>query len=191
MYTRFVSLLISAVLAGTAGAEVELGSAAPDFKAVDQNGVEHSLSGYSGKAVVLEWTNQDCPYVKRHYSADTMEKLAKQLGAKEVVWLAVNSTHSNTSEATKAWQAEQGFDYPTLQDAEGKLGRLYGARTTPHMFVIDAQGKLRYQGAIDDNPRGRKDDAVNYVNGAIGALLAGAAPDPAETQPYGCSVKYK
>jgi len=178
-------------LAGSALAEVKTGEMAPDFKLADQNGVEHGLSDYRGKAVVLEWTNPDCPYVKRHYSADTMEKLATQLGAKEVVWLAVNSTHSNTPEDTKKWQAEQGFAYPTLQDAEGTVGRLYGARTTPHMYVINAAGKLRDQGAIDDDPRGKSDETTNFVDGAVAKLLAGAAPDPSETRPYGCSVKYK
>jgi hypothetical protein len=120
-----------------------------------------------------------------------MEKLAVALGASDVVWLAVNSTHSNTPSDTAKWKSEQGFAYATLQDADGTIGRLYGARTTPHLFVIDAAGVLRYDGAIDDDPYGKAATPVNYVDGAVKSLLAGASPDPSETKPYGCSVKYK
>jgi len=168
-----------------------VGKPAPDFMSLDETGAAHKLSQYRGHAVVLEWTNSDCPFVERHYSADTMEKLAVALGATDVVWLAVNSTHSNTPADSKAWKAEQGFAFPTLQDPDGTLGHLYGARTTPHLFVIDAAGVLRYNGAIDDDPYGKAAKPTNYVGGAVQALLAGGAPDPSETKPYGCSVKYK
>ncbi len=188
--TRFAAGL-AALLLVAAAEPPAIGKAAPDFSAVDEAGVEHRLADYKGKAVVLEWTNPDCPFVARHYEADTMEKLAAALGAKDVVWLAVNSTHSNTPEDTKAWKAEQGFTYATLQDADGKIGRAYGARTTPHMFVIDAQGVLRYRGAIDDDPRGDSAAPKNYVDSAVHALLAGASPDPSDTKSYGCSVKYE
>ena len=182
---------ILTVLLATAPDPAVVGKPAPDWKAVDETGAAHELAQYRGRAVVLEWTNPDCPFVERHYSADTMEKLALALGATDVVWLAVNSTHTNTPADTRAWKAEQGFAYPTLQDADGTLGHRYGARTTPHLFVIDGQGVLRYDGAIDDDPYGKATTPVNYVGGAVKALLAGASPDPSETKPYGCSVKYK
>ena len=164
---------------------------APDFTLPDLDGRAHSLSQYRGKLVVLEWTNPGCPYVQRHYASDTMEKLAKRYGAQGVVWVAANSTHDNTPADTLSWKSEQGFEYATLQDSSGELGKLYGARTTPHMFIIDAQGVLRYAGAIDDDPNGDAATPVNYVGGAVKAVLAGASPDPSETKPYGCSVKYK
>lgn len=168
-----------------------VGKPAPDFTASDETGAAHKLSQYRGHALVLEWTNSECPFVERHYSADTMEKLAMTLGASDVVWLAVNSTYSNTPADTMAWRKEQGFSYPTLQDPDGTLGHRYGARTTPQLFVIDAAGVLRYDGAIDDDPYGKSDKPVNYVGSAVQALLAGGAPDPSETKSYGCSVKYK
>ena len=166
-----------------------VGTPAPDFSLPDEDGKVHKLSDYRGKLVVLEWTNQECPYVKRHYRADTMEKLSEEFDA-EVVWLAVNSTKSNSPEDTRAWKSEQGFHYATLQDPAGDVGHLYGARTTPNMYVIDPEGQLRYSGAIDDDPRGRSEGPSNYVSGAIHALLQGSDPDPSETRPYGCSVKY-
>ena len=187
---HFGVAILSLLLATTPG-PAAVGKPAPDFKALDENGSSHELAQYRGRAVVLEWTNSDCPFVERHYSADTMEKLAVALGASDVVWLAVNSTYTNTPADTRAWRASQGFAYPTLQDADGSIGHLYGARTTPHLFVIDAKGVLRYEGAIDDDPYGKAATPVNYVGGAVKALLAGASPDPTETKPYGCSVKYK
>ena len=167
-----------------------VGSLAPDFSLPDEAGTLHKLSDYRGKLVVLEWTNPECPYVKRHYGADTMETLSQEFDT-DVVWLAVNSTKSNSPQDSQAWKREQGFQYATLQDPAGEVGRLYGARTTPNMYVIDSEGMLRYSGAIDDDPRGRSDEPRNYVSGAIRALLLGAAPDPGETRSYGCSVKYK
>ncbi len=167
-----------------------VGDLVPDVTVKDETGKAHKLSDYRGKVVVFEWTNQDCPFVKRHYKADTMEKLSAELGAKEVVWFAVNSTYSNKPEDTLAWKEKQGFEYLTLQDASGELGKLMGAKTTPHMYVVNPDGKLAYQGAIDDDPRGRSDSPKNYVRGAAAALLDGLEPDPSSTQPYGCSVKY-
>jgi peroxiredoxin len=192
--TRFVLALLacataSAVDAATSGLEV--GQTVPEFAVADETGARHTLSGYRGKVVVLEWTNPECPYVARHYSRDTMEKLARSYGGRGVVWLAVNSTYSNAPADTQKWKQEQGFEYATLQDASGELGKRFGARTTPHMFIIDAQGVLRYEGAIDDDPRGRKQDARNFVDTGLGAVLAGGAPEPSSTQPYGCSVKYR
>lgn len=183
--------LATASPAFAASQRAEVGRPVPDFAASDETGARHSLSQYRGKLVVLEWTNPDCPYVQRHYSRNTMETLAQRYGAREVVWLAVNSTSYNRPEDTRSWKQREGFPYATLQDAGGELGKLFGARTTPHMFIIDGQGVLRYAGAIDDDPRGRKDPARNFVDAGLTALLAGQAPDPTTTQPYGCSVKYK
>jgi peroxiredoxin len=169
----------------------KVGDRVPDWSATDENGVVHKLSQYAGHAVVLEWTNSECPFVERHYEAGTMKQLAAALGAKDVVWLAVNSTYTNTPDETKAWKEEQGFSYATLQDPDGKLGHMFGARTTPHMFVIDAKGVLRYRGAIDDDQYGRAEKPNNYVDSAVHALWASADPSPSETPSYGCSIKYK
>jgi peroxiredoxin len=186
-----LGIAITGLLLAVAPQPVSVGQPVPDFTARDETGAQHVLSQYRGHAVVLEWTNPDCPFVARHYESDTMEKLAKALGGVDVVWLAVNSTHTNTPADTKEWKAEQGFAYPTLQDADGTLGHLFGARTTPHMFVIDAEGVLRYRGAIDDDPRGDAKTPLNYADTSVKALLARSTPDPSETKPYGCSVKYK
>jgi peroxiredoxin len=189
--TRLALGLTALFLVAAAAPAPTIGKPAPAFSGVDETGAKHTLADYKGKAVVLEWTNPDCPFVARHYQADTMEKLAAALGAKEVVWLAVNSTYSNTPADTKEWKAEQGFSYMTLQDADGTIGHAYAARTTPHMYVIDADGVLRYQGAIDDDPSGSAAKPVNYVDSAVKAVIAGASPDPSDTKSYGCSVKYK
>lgn len=172
------------------GGEARVGATVADFALKDENGLEHRLSAYRGKVVVLEWTSQSCPFVRRHYEADTMERLATALGGEETIWLAVNSSHDNTPTDTIAWRDSQGFEYATLQDQSGAVGRALGARTTPHMFVVDAEGVLRYSGAIDDDPHGRSEQPRNYVDGAVRALLSGGDPDPSETHAYGCSVKY-
>lgn len=192
---RFRSFCIAISLIGSAAAvraadQAAVGAAAPGFDLRDESGATHALSSYAGKLVVLEWTNPGCPFVQRHYRAGTMETLSREYPDAEVVWLAVNSTHDNTPEASRVWRAEQGFDYPTLQDPKGAVGHAYGARTTPHMFVIDPQGRLVYEGAIDDDPHGRKDTPQNYVQGALAQQKQGAKPNPSETEPYGCSVKY-
>ena len=177
--------------AATAAETLSVGSAVPDFSLFDENGKEHKLSQYAGKMVVLEWTNPECPFVADHYNKfNTMEKLSKELGAKDVVWLAVNSTSSNKPEDTKKWRSEQGFEYATLQDKDGKVGKMFDAKTTPHMFVLDTTHKLRYAGAIDDNDAIGEPAKVNYVQSAAQKLFAGESPDPSDEAPYGCSVKY-
>ncbi len=186
MNLRAPALALVAVLALGASAGIQ----APEIAAVDENGQSHDLASYRGSIVVLEWTNPDCPYVQRHYKAETMEKLEASFPNEKVTWLAVNSTSYNTPEDTKAWRNEQGFDYPTLQDSSGEVGKSLAARTTPHMFVIDTEGVVRYDGAIDDDPRGRSDAPRNYVAEAVNALLGDEAPEVASTKAYGCSVKY-
>ena len=180
------SLLIAAPLAAQ---DAAVGSPAPDFTLVDETGASHTLSDYQGQVVVLEWTNPECPYVVRHYGADTMENLSATHD--DVVWFAVNSSHFNTAEDSAAWKTAEGFGFATLLDTDGTVGHTYGARTTPHMFVIDAAGVIAYAGAIDDNPRGSNDAPTNYVDAALTSLAAGEDVAVSSTEPYGCSVKYE
>ena len=183
-----------AVVLGAAGAAArpEVGQPAPGFELPDAEGQPHRLADNRGRVVVLEWTNQTCPFVVRHYREGTMRQLRAAYPDSQVVWLAINSTHYNTPELTRQWMAEQGITYPTLLDADGAVGHLYEARTTPHMFVIDQAGILRYDGAIDDDPAGTKAVAarVPYVSESLDALLAGQTPPHTTMRPYGCSVKY-
>lgn len=180
------SLFVAAPLAAQ---DAAVGSLAPDFTLVDETGTSHTLSDYRGQVVVLEWTNPECPYVVRHYDADTMETLSTTHN--DVVWFAVNSSHFNTAEDSAAWKTAEGFDFATLLDTDGTVGRTYGARTTPHMFVIDAAGVIAYAGAIDDNPRGTNDAPTNYVDAVLTSLAAGEEVAVSSTDPYGCSVKYE
>lgn len=172
-------------------AAATVGQPAPAFELKDEEGKEHSLSQYRGKFVVLEWVNPECPYVKRHYDAKTMQTTWEGSDKEKVVWLSIDSTAHNTPEKSREWKKAQGFSYPVLQDPEGKVGKLYGAKTTPHMYVIDQEGILRYAGAIDDDPRGNKETKKNYVQAALAELLAGKEVSVKTSQPYGCTVKYK
>jgi peroxiredoxin len=177
--------------AGSAAARI--GSAAPAFTLTDQTGKQHRLADYRGKVVVLEWINPNCPFSRRHAEEGTMTRLAKS--NPEVVWLAINSTAGDhkdflSPERHTAFNAEHQIAYPVLYDSDGKVGHSYGAKTTPHMIVIDETGKVVYDGAIDDDPYGRSDARTNYVQAALQAHGAGRAADPAATKPYGCTVKY-
>jgi len=171
---------------------VQADEAVKDFSLLDQNGKVVSLSDYRGKFVVLEWTNPQCPFVQRHYRPDTMTmvKLAKAYKEKGVVWLAINSTNFLTQQDNKEWADSKQLPYPVLDDHEGDVGRLYGATNTPHMFVLDKQGKVVYQGAIDNNGSGTQRQPVNYVAAVLDDLLAGDTPSYVKTKPYGCTVKY-
>lgn len=199
---RFRNLAITGLavvaLAGTAVAgpghdhghdhgKAAVGHPAPDFELVDHDGNVHKLSDYAGKTVVLEWTNPECPFVVRHYNADTMTDMAAN---NDVVWLSIDSSHFVTAESASKWAKKEDIAYPILLDASGEVGKMYNARTTPHMFVIDAEGTLVYDGAIDDDPRGKSDAPTNYVAAALQAVKAGKAVETATTKPYGCSVKY-
>lgn len=186
----------AAALAGDNAANGEaltavVGQTAPPFQLTDQAGQSHRLEDLRGKIVVLEWINPQCPYVQRHYQARTMTSLVSAFPSDRVVWLAVDSSHFVQPDGSQAWRTEHGLTHPILQDASGAVGRAYGATTTPNMYVIDAQGVLRYQGAIDDDPRGRVETPRNYVREAVQALLDGAEVPTPQTQPYGCSVKYE
>lgn len=178
-----------------AQADLAVGSAAPAFSLPDTDGKTHTLADLKGKVVVLEWINPNCPFSRRHATEKTMVATAAR--HPDVVWLGIDSSSRSSRDFTepaayKSYNASKGIDYPVLLDRSGDVGRAYGAHTTPHMFVIDPQGTVVYNGAIDDDPSGRQEvgGRVNYVDLALGALAAGKAVDPATTQPYGCSVKY-
>lgn len=179
---------------GEEAATATVGEPAPDFELTDASGKTHKLSDYKGKIVVLEWTNPGCPYVVRHKGEEkTMTKTHEAVGgADEVVWLAVDTTNTVTAESAKKSKDEWKFDMPVLLDADGKVGKMYDAKTTPHMYVVDKEGVLRYRGAIDDDPRGKKkaEERTNYVTQAVQALKEGNEVETSETKPYGCSVKY-
>jgi peroxiredoxin len=178
----------------------ELGKTAPAIALTDIAGKERSLAEFAGKTVVLEWNNFECPFVKKHYGSGNMQALQKELTAKGVVWVTINSGapgkqgHLDGAQA-KAAIADRGAS-PTayLLDPEGKIGRAYGAKTTPHMYVIDPKGTLVYAGGIDDKATANADDikgAKNYVREAVEEVLAGKPVTTASTQPYGCGVKYQ
>jgi peroxiredoxin len=182
----------SIAMPAMAGDGVSVGDKAPNFTLMDTEGNKVSLSDYSGKIVVLEWLNPDCPFVQRHYKAGTMKKLATAYGDKGVVWLTINSTNYMDAAANAKFKAANDLPYTILVDQSGEVGHLYGAKTTPHMYIIDGGGELVYIGAIDDDPRGNKGEpAVNYVAVGLDEVVAGNAVTTAETKPYGCSVKYK
>jgi peroxiredoxin len=151
-----------------------------------------SLSDYKGKIVVLEWFNDECPFVKYHYEkTSTMVDLADKYKDNNVVWLAVNSTNHTKPEQNKAYVTEHKIPYPILDDRSGAVGRAYGATNTPHMFVIDTTGNIVYSGAIDNSPMSEKTEStINYVDEALAELTAGKSVSTASTKPYGCNVKY-
>ncbi|MCW5892533.1 MAG: thioredoxin family protein [bacterium] len=168
-----------------------VGQPAPAFTLSDQDGATVALESFAGKVVVLEWTNPDCPFVKRHYRTKTMTTLAERFGKEGVVWLAVSSTATLDPARLRTWRSEEGITYPILDDRAGTVGHAYGAKTTPHLFVIDPKGVLVYAGGIDDDPAGESGDkATNYVALALEDVTAGKPVRTPETKPYGCSVKY-
>lgn len=191
------STLAALVAAGAIAATP--GQAAPAFTLTDAAGKPVRLADQRGKHVVLEWTNPECPFVQKHYVSRNMQELQKEFGGKDVVWLSVNSTSKghrefkSGAEMAQWMRAHGAAQTAVLIDETSATGRAYGARTTPHMFVIDPAGKVVYAGAIDDkrsaNPADAK-TANNYVRAALNETLAGKPVSVASTQPYGCSVKY-
>jgi peroxiredoxin len=180
-------------------AAVQVGEAAPAFTATDASGKTVSLADFKGRHVVLEWVNPGCPFVVKHYGSGNMQSTQKTANDKGVVWLAINSTNKDhgdyrAPESMQGWmQGHKAVANATLMDSDGKVGRAYGARTTPHMYVIDPSGKLVYAGAIDSKPSANPADitsATNHVKAALAETLAGKAVSVASTKPYGCSVKY-
>jgi peroxiredoxin len=173
-----------------AAAAAKVGAPAPLFTLQDQEGKTVNLADYKDKIVVLEWFNEECPVCAGHYQSGAMPTLAKEMIGKGVVWLSVNSTKGKDNASNKKIAGEWNMTFPILNDASGEVGHLYGAKTTPHMYVIN-KGILAYAGAIDDNPRGNGTDAkTNYVRKAVEEIMAGQSVTTPETKPYGCSVKY-
>lgn len=172
--------------------EPEVARKAPNFTLNSFDGKTISLSDYKGKIVVLEWFNYECPFVLRHYgNQPTMIGLANKYRDKNVVWLAINSTSHATPQANLEFAEKRKLPYPILDDRPGTVGRAYGAKTTPHMYVIDTKGSIAYQGAIDNNETGRKTQGViNYVDKALAELTGGKQVSTTDTMPYGCTVKY-
>ena len=198
----FGGLLFAAVLAAgpaVAAAEPVVGEPAPDFTGTDSTGKSHTLSAYRGKRVVLEWTNHDCPFVGKHYRSGNMQTTQKRAADDGTVWLSVISSapgeqgHVSGAEADGLTRSRGAHPSAVLLDPDGTIGRLYDAVTTPHMFIVDTDGRLAYMGAMDsirswdvaDVPK-----ATNYVQQALGQLAAGRPVSPKGTRPYGCSVKY-
>jgi peroxiredoxin len=188
-----LALIANAALAASAG------QTAPDFVVNDSAGKAVRLSDYQGKFVVLEWTNPDCPFVQKHYNSANMPSLQKEWGAKDVVWLTVNSTNRSSSEfktgaEMNSWMQSHGAaQKAVLIDADGATGMKYAAKTTPHMFVINPKGEIVYAGAIDDKRSTRLEDtktATNYVRVALNEAMAGKPVTTPNTTPYGCTVKY-
>jgi peroxiredoxin len=186
-------------LASPAMAAATVGQAAPDFSATDTSGKTRKLSDYKGKLVVLEWTNPGCPFVLKHYGGN-MQGLQKEFAAKGVVWLAINSTETShgdylTPAKLAGWLGEkQAAPTATLMDESGKIGQLYGAKTTPHMYIVSPQGQLIYAGGIDSIASARVDDiktATNYVRQGLNEALGGRPLSVASSRAYGCSIKYK
>lgn len=179
--------------------EAKVGKAAPNFTLTSADGDEISLADYKGKYVVLEWINFDCPFVKKHYSVGHMQALQAEYTEKGVVWLSICSSapgkqgYFEGEELTTRIADQKSKAVAYLIDQDGTVGLMYGAKTTPNMFVIDPKGKLVYAGAIDDKPTPKSSDisgAVNYVSAALDAVMAGKEVAVTTTAPYGCSVKY-
>ena len=185
-----VLMLVSFSLARSARSPIKVGEAAPDFDLKDSNRKTVRLSDYKGKIIVLEWTNPACPFVQRHYREHTMTDLASEYKDKGVVWLAINSGSDDGIAVNKAWVAKNHLAYSVLDDSKGTVGKEYGAKSTPHMFIIDRDGKLAYAGGIDNDPEGDNPHRVHYVKKALDELLAGQSVSTPVTKSYGCGVHY-
>lgn len=194
MILLVVLVVATAVVALASG--VEIGKPVPDFTLTDIYGKTHKLSDYKGKIVVLEWTNPNCPFVQRVYREGIMTATQKKAAEKGAVWITINSTHpkhqdfETNEELAKIYSEWKAQQTAFLVDLEGTVGRMFDAKTTPHMFVINKGGTLVYNGAIDDDPRGNKKEKVNYVQAALDELTSGKSITTATTRPYGCSTKY-
>lgn len=199
---RFGVVLATIMFSTAAMADAKIGAPAPDFTAHDSiSGKEISLSDFKGKNVVLEWNNPLCPFVKKFYSVGAMQQLQQNAAKHDVVWISINSSAEGKEGFLKDDAAAKNFisdrtAHPTyyIRDVTGAIGKRYGAKSTPHMFVIDAKGTLAYMGAIDDTPTADSADiatAKNYVTRALIALTSGKEVAVKSTRPYGCFVKYK
>jgi peroxiredoxin len=191
------AVLVAAV--GAARAEPVVGQPAPEFRAKDAEGQTRTLAQFRGKAVVLEWTNDGCPYVQHAYRSGVMPALQRRAAKDGVVWLTVFSSAPGkqgfmAADGVRAWKARfDGSPADVLLDPAGAVGRAYKAKTTPHMFIVDPRGRLAYMGGFDDTPSTKPGDAKaahNYINAALDDLKAGRPVRDAVTRPYGCAVKY-
>ena len=196
---QFILLSILTAFSLSAYASVNVGKPAPDFTGIDSQGIKHSLSQYKGKTVVLEWTNHDCPYVKKHYNSGNMQKLQNNATANGIVWLSIISSkpgkqgHVSGEQADELTQSRNAAPTAVILDVTSEIGLMYGAKTTPHMYIIDKTGQLVYMGGIDNIPSKDEEDiagAKNYVRAALDAMAAGKTIEDSITRPYGCSVKY-
>jgi len=187
-------------LIGTASAAVKVEQAAPDFNLVNSNGQSVNLSDYKGKFVVLEWTNHLCPYVKKHYESDNIPSMQRKYTDQDIVWLSIISSapgkqgYIDGPKSDDLTASRNAAPTHVLFDPEGTVGKSYAAKTTPHMYIIDPEGTLKYAGGIDSIKSAKIADiakAENYVDSALTALLAGNDVKKKLTPPYGCSVKYK
>ena len=202
MKTLFTATAIAALLATatTASAKIANGTSVTDMTVTDSNGVQHNLSDFTGKRVVLEWTNDGCPYVKKHYETDNMQALQKEATLDgDTVWLSIISSapgkqgYVSGEGANELTTSRGAAPSAVVLDPAGEMGKTFAAKTTPHMYVIDEVGTLVYQGAIDDNSSARHSTvagATNYVRAALSDLDAGRSVAVSDTAPYGCSVKY-
>ncbi|MDZ7625294.1 MAG: thioredoxin family protein [Ignavibacteriaceae bacterium] len=199
MNRKFVILFIIFLSSLVFAQQAKLNESAPDFKLTDSNGSEHSLSDFADKIVVLEWINYDCPFVKKHYDSKNMQSLQEKYTAKDVVWLAICSSNEgkqgnfSVEEINKRSKSHGAKFTAYLIDEDGTVGKMYGAKTTPHMYIIDRSGMLVYAGGIDDKATTDVDDiedSKNYVSSALDELLAGKEVSMQSSTPYGCSVKY-
>ena len=198
-HSTVVALLLVCGVSAPAWAKVAVGEPAPDFRLTDSNGKTQTLSQYKGKVVVLEWNNPECPFVAKHYGSSNMQKQQAEATAAGAIWLTINSgapgKQGNLDAAgANAYIAKVGGKQTAyLFDPAGTAGHLYGARTTPHIYIIDAQGVLRYMGGIDSIASTDKEDlakATQFVPQVLTELKAGKAVSVTTSQPYGCSVKY-
>jgi peroxiredoxin len=192
--------LLSFTFALSAFASVKIGQEAPNFTLTDTNGKSHSLADFKGKVVVLEWLNHDCPYVVKHYESKNMQKTQEEITSKGGIWLSINSSAPGqqgnfpAAKANELTNEKGGNATAVLIDESGEVGKKYGAKVTPHMYIIDAGGKLVYNGAIDSIKSTKVDDvpkATNYVLTAFNEISAGKKVAKSTSTPYGCSVKYK
>jgi peroxiredoxin len=197
--TLGAALAFTLAAAPALASDAKIGEPAPAFTLTDTAGVSHNLSDFAGKTVVLEWTNHECPFVKKHYNGENMQRQQADATGDDVVWLVVNSSAEGKQGHVSAAQADQiQADWKAQQtaylfDTDGAVGKAYGAKTTPHMYIIDADGVLRYNGAIDSIPSANVADiekAEQFVEIALAELGEGKAVSRPLTQPYGCSVKY-
>ncbi|MDN3638390.1 redoxin domain-containing protein [Simiduia curdlanivorans] len=200
MITRIAILLGALFATSLASARVAVNEPAPDFTLTSSTSETISLSQYKGKMVILEWTNHLCPYVQKHYDSGNMQKLQKQYTDEGVVWLSIISSatgkqgYVTAAEANSLTENRNASPNYVLFDTDGKVGKAYGAQTTPHMYVIDKDGVLRYQGAIDSIKSANQADIVkaeNYLTSAMQSLAKGEVVKRPVTAPYGCSVKYE